>query len=404
MSEAIMGLLNPAITAIFAVIFVTLWLRARSAVHVLAVAVAYFCLTIGFLIFHFIPNPNGVAETLAMHTVYSIGTLAMCWGLARRVGQRIPMAIFLAIPIVVSLVIVAGSFGTNMNARLVAINTGYGLMMALTTHSLTRQGAGNIFDRMVTWLFGISAAQFFIRPLLAMIMSGPMSAENYRDSESYALWMLTMGVVTLLLALSVVAAVVYDLFQAERTSAERDHLTGLKMRRAFEDDVMRLLDENGDRRTAMSMIVADIDHFKAVNDTFGHQAGDAAIAGFGKLIGDTVRDTDICGRVGGEEFCILVWNCDLGPALRLAERLRRAFSEAEYEALGEGVRLTASFGVVQWREGEGYGKLFARADKALYEAKDAGRNRVATERQAASVAEIGSNIVFAPRKTVGNAA
>lgn len=399
-----MGLLNPAIAAIFAVILIGLWLRDRSAKHVLALAVSYFCLSTGFLIFHFTANPNGVAETLVMHLVYSIGTLAMCWGLARRVGQRVPMGVFAAILLVVTIVIIAGSYGTNMNVRLVAINSGYGLMMALTTQLLTRSGEREIVDRAVTWLLGITSAQFFVRPMMAMIMSGPMSAETYRDSDSYAMWMLTMGVVSLLLALSLVAAVVYDQLRAERSSAERDHLTGLKMRRAFEDEAMRMIDENGDRRTPVSMIVADIDHFKSVNDTFGHQAGDEAIAAFGMLIDDTVRDTDICGRVGGEEFCILVWNCELGPAHRLAERLRRGFGDTELEALGEGVRLTASFGVAQWREGEGYGKLFARADKALYEAKESGRNKVATELQGASVSEIGKNIASVTRKAAGNAA
>lgn len=399
-----MGLLNPAIAAIFAVIFVGLWLRDRSAMHVLALAVSYVALCAGFLVFHFTANPNGVFETLVMHVIYSIGTLALCWGVAQRVGQRVPVFVFAAIVLGASLIIVVGSFGTNMNARLVAINSGYGLMMALTTQLLARSGKQEIFDRTVTWLLGITSAQFFVRPMLAMIMSGPMSAETYRDSESYAVWMLTMGVVSLLLALSLMAAVFYDQLRAERSNAERDHLTGLKMRRAFEDEAMRMLDENSDRRNPVSMIVADIDHFKGVNDTFGHLAGDEAIAAFGNLIGDTVRDSDICGRVGGEEFCILVWNCDLGPAYRLAERLRRAFGEAEIEGLGEGVRLTASFGVAQWREGEGYGKLFARADKALYEAKESGRNKVATEHQSGTVAEIGKNISPATRKPIDNAA
>lgn len=399
-----MGLLNPTIAAIFAAIFVGLWMRDRSATHVLALAVSYFCLCSGFLMFHFTPNPNGVIETLLMHVVYSVGTISLCWGVAMRVNQRVSLAAFALIVAVTGLIIVAGSYGTNMNVRLVAINSGYGLMMALTAQLLARSGEREMFDRVVTCLLGITSAQFFVRPLLAMIMSGPMSAETYRDSDGYALWMLTMGVVSLLLALSLVAAIVFDQLRAERHNAERDHLTGLKMRRAFEDEAMRMLDENSDRRNPVSMIVADIDHFKGVNDTFGHQAGDEAIAAFGALIGETVRDSDICGRVGGEEFCILVWNCDIAPAHRLAERLRRGFGNTQFDALGEGVRLTASFGVAQWREGEGYGKLFARADKALYEAKASGRNKVAAEQQGAPVTEIGSNVASAVRKAAGGVA
>lgn len=399
-----MGLLNPAIAAIFAVVFVGLWMRERSATHVLALGVSYVALATGFTIFHFVPNPNGAPETLLLHAIYSLGTVSLCWGVARRVGQRVPLAIFASVIAVTALVVFLGSFGTNMNVRLVAINTGYGLMMALTAQLLARSGEREIWDRAVTWLLGVTAAQFFIRPMLAMIMSGPMSAATYRDSDSYAIWMLTMGVVSLLLAMSLVAAIVSDQLRAERSNAQRDHLTGLKMRRAFENEAMRMLDENSDRRNPVSMIVADIDHFKGVNDTFGHQAGDEAIAAFGALIGETVRDSDICGRVGGEEFCILVWNCDLAPAHRLAERLRRGFGNTHFGALGEGVRLTASFGVAQWREGEGYGKLFARADKALYEAKQTGRNKVAAEPHSAAVTDIGSKVSPAVRQAAGSAA
>ena len=403
-SDTIMGLLNPAIAAIFALIFFGLWLRDRSAMHVLALAGSYTALSTGFAIFHFVDNPDSVLAIVGVHLIYSMGAFFLCWAAARRVNQRIPIMTFVAILTVALVVIIVGSYGANMNVRLVAVNSAYGLIIALTTQLLVRSGERQIFDRAVIWLFAITSAQFFVRPLLAMIMSGPMTGNSYRESDIYAIWMLTMGVVSLLLALTLVAAVIFDQWRAERISAERDHLTGLKMRRAFENEAMGLLDENGDRRIPVSMIVADIDHFKAVNDTFGHLAGDEAIAAFGRLIGKTVRDSDICGRVGGEEFCILVWNCDLGPAYRLAERLRRAFGDTQFEALGEDVRLTASFGVAQWREGEGYGKLFARADKALYDAKESGRNKVATERLSASVTEIGDESTVVGRKKLGSVA
>ena len=143
---------------------------------------------------------------------------------------------------------------------------------------------------------------------------------------------------------------------------------------------MEMLEDNHERNASVCMIIGDLDHFKRVNDIWGHQAGDEAISAFGKLVSQTVRATDLCGRIGGEEFCVLVCNCEQEAAVGMANRIRSKFAILELESLGPDIRLTASFGVSQWRPGEGYGKLFARADEALYQAKRSGRNRVVSSR------------------------
>ena len=128
---------------------------------------------------------------------------------------------------------------------------------------------------------------------------------------------------------------------------------------------------------ALSLLVGDIDHFKQVNDSWGHAAGDRVIATFGKLITTNVRGLDIAGRIGGEEFCILIWNCGEEGAVSLGNRLRAAFSKSKIAGVGDGENFTASFGVAQLHDGESYAQAFDRADKALYTAKRAGRDRVA---------------------------
>ena len=89
-----------------------------------------------------------------------------------------------------------------------------------------------------------------------------------------------------------------------------------------------------------------------------------------------IRGCDVAGRIGGEEFCIAVWNCPNEPAERLAERIRIAFARLEHDGLNDDIRLTASFGVATARDGETYERLFARADEALYQAKSDGRDQV----------------------------
>ena len=118
--------------------------------------------------------------------------------------------------------------------------------------------------------------------------------------------------------------------------------------------------------------------FKQVNDIWGHQVGDGAIAAFGEMTANMIRGSDIAGRIGGEEFCILVWNADEAIAANLAERLRSRTTQLELSKDALDVRLSASFGVAERQSGESYRSLFARTDKALYEAKQGGRNRVVT--------------------------
>lgn len=373
-----MGLINPAIAAIFAAIFVALWRRRPDDQSVLAFALGHILMAAGFLTFHLTPDPDAAGWALFMHVIYCLSTGCVCWAAAARVGQRLSVPALAAIGVFSGVLMFAGSFGPDMNARLIAANSAYGLMFALSAQLVARAEKRAAVDHAIFWLLVITAAQFFIRPQVAIILGGPMSAEAYRASDHYAVLMLFMGVDSLLLALTLVAAAVMDQWRSASEEAEIDPLSGLKMRRSFESAAMRLLDDNLDRNSPVSMIVADLDHFKRVNDIWGHQAGDQAIAAFGELIGRTVRATDLCGRIGGEEFCILVYNCEQAAAEGLANRIRRKFSALELDALSPDIRLTASFGVTQWRAGEGYGKLFARADAALYRAKASGRDCVVT--------------------------
>ena len=126
----------------------------------------------------------------------------------------------------------------------------------------------------------------------------------------------------------------------------------------------------------MSIIIADIDHFKLVNDTYGHQTGDRVIATFGKLISQGSRKTDLVARIGGEEFCIVLWNADATGARLVAENLRTQFQAAQFEAIPKHKKFTSSFGVATLKSGETSEELYRRADQALYLAKQQGRNRV----------------------------
>ena len=122
----------------------------------------------------------------------------------------------------------------------------------------------------------------------------------------------------------------------------------------------------------------DLDNFKSVNDRFGHHAGDTVLKQFAELLKQSSRRSDICARIGGEEFLFVLTHNTFEDARLVIERLRLQFSETWFEFQGKHVSVTASFGVAQFRkeDGQNFDALVRRADAALFEAKRLGRNRV----------------------------
>lgn len=162
-----------------------------------------------------------------------------------------------------------------------------------------------------------------------------------------------------------------------RTVATTDVLTGVLSRRAFMRDAERTLALAIRHRTAVSCIALDLDHFKTINDRFGHGAGDRVLTDSARACSDILRRTDLFGRIGGEEFAILLPHTGLAAALGVAEKLRAALARQTIALpSGETIRVTGSFGVAALdRATPDLRALLDYADEALYAAKNAGRDR-----------------------------
>jgi diguanylate cyclase (GGDEF)-like protein len=159
--------------------------------------------------------------------------------------------------------------------------------------------------------------------------------------------------------------------------ARTDALTGLANRRAFDEWIEQLVLHADRFGHSLSLILADVDHFKQVNDTFGHEVGDVVLKSIAQTLQEGVRAVDVCARFGGEEIAILLPQTAIVGAVELADRLRKAVSEQLIHAAGEEIPVTISCGVATYPEGVlTKEQLFAAADRALYEAKSAGRNCV----------------------------
>lgn len=156
-----------------------------------------------------------------------------------------------------------------------------------------------------------------------------------------------------------------------------DRLTGLYNRGHWEESLKAAHARNQRYGNALSLVMFDIDHFKRVNDTYGHQAGDKVIERIAKLVREHVRESDVAGRYGGEEFGVVLSDTDKAGAQVFAERLRKAVEELEVRHNDQSIRFTISLGVADLSHpSNSHADLIAWADSALYTSKKTGRNRV----------------------------
>ncbi|MBS0446608.1 MAG: GGDEF domain-containing protein [Proteobacteria bacterium] len=159
-------------------------------------------------------------------------------------------------------------------------------------------------------------------------------------------------------------------------AANRDPLTGLFNRRHLDGFTRPLGELVRAHQEEVSLCMIDVDHFKQVNDRHGHRVGDDVLKAVGQLLGARLRDGDCLARLGGEEFLVLLRNCNVSRARRVAESLRHNVAASQIHTDAGEVPVTVSVGVAQWADDEDFDAVVGRADRALYEAKHSGRDRV----------------------------
>ena len=159
-------------------------------------------------------------------------------------------------------------------------------------------------------------------------------------------------------------------------AALTDSLTGMQNRRYFDDALREYLDEFRRIDKPVGLMILDLDHFKQVNDTHGHDVGDEVLRAVSNCLKDMTRYHDVVARLGGEEFAVVAPNMDGELLLKLAERIRKAIASMAVVSGNVRLKITTSVGLAVWDGGETADQFYRRADTMLYQAKRLGRNRV----------------------------
>jgi diguanylate cyclase (GGDEF)-like protein len=217
--------------------------------------------------------------------------------------------------------------------------------------------------------------------LISTALRPPYTPELYNNTPVDSTTFLVGFVAVVMLTFFFTLMVNEQTAQELRHLATHDSLTKTFNRSAFEGYARHAIEQSLRRGDDLSLLLFDIDHFKSINDTHGHQAGDVALRQMAKLANKCLRSQDIFGRYGGEEFAVLLPSTDPEGAYMVAERIRRSIEESEFHDEGTDFRLTISGGVAllqhsgQQSTEKRLSALFRAADEALYEAKRSGRNR-----------------------------
>jgi diguanylate cyclase (GGDEF)-like protein len=335
---------------------------------------AYFAIELSIPVF-----TDARPAVVAAFTVFLGATIAFNGGLAHKYGVTPPwppMLFFLFVTTVV--VYFVQDLPRQSLARMMAYQLPYAVMqfVGLAIVWSSRQRFARL-DRILTGVLAASALQFASKPFIAHALGGWGANPQAYLQSSYALVSQSVGTVFgLALALLMLAILVRDVLAEATSKSETDTLSRLLNRGGFTRQAELAVFDAMRQGMPVALVIADLDHFKSVNDSFGHASGDRVIETFAGFLREAAAGHHVAGRIGGEEFAIILPGTNLAAARLFAEGTRNAFGALAIDGLPAHSRCTASFGVAELHPGEDFAELMRRADQALYQAKNAGRDCV----------------------------
>ncbi|RWF64517.1 diguanylate cyclase [Mesorhizobium sp.] len=379
-SADVILVINLFVAGLLAAAFMTIAIYDKSRVSARWLALGYVLGMAYFALEFVIPAfDNARLPVVAAFAVFLGATIVFNGGLAHKYGVAPPwwpMLFFLAIASVA--VYLVQELPRQSLTAMMAYQLPYAVMQftALGIVWSSRQRRERL-DTILMAVLTASALQFASKPFIAHALGGRGADPQSYVQTSYALVSQSLGTVFgLALALLALAILVRDVLAEATSKSETDALSRLLNRGGFERHAEITLRDAARRGVPVALVIADLDHFKGINDNFGHACGDRVIETFAGFLREAAADHHVAGRIGGEEFAIILPGTNLAAARLFAEGARSAFGALPIDSLPAEHRCSASFGVAELGAGEGFSDLLRRADEALYQTKGGGRDCV----------------------------
>ncbi|MGR4897402.1 diguanylate cyclase [Stenotrophomonas sp. LARHCG68] len=369
------ALITPCIQFVLAIAFAFAWSIDRQRKYLLLIMAAYMAFSLGGITQVLLAYGNLSLQSMLSGGLYTASAILASKGILMRYQLSLKYSLCLAFFAIIMVSLWYFNYVKfSILSHIYVQNFGYGFLLLATALRIQPHTRISCADRAIFWTLLISGALFIPRTLLTTTLPPPATVESFANSTFWHSLQFSLAISGLALALSILAASTSDVMNELRKDRDLDPLTQLLNRRGLMHEM------NGPTMTPGvlmpgSLIACDIDHFKKINDTFGHSAGDSILATISDIIRRTIRSGDSASRIGGEEFAIWLPGTNLKEASECAERLRNAIATTVFSVGSMHIHATATFGVASATAGECWLDILKRADICLYKAKRAGRNR-----------------------------
>lgn len=319
--------------------------------------------------------------TVSLGNAVLLGAWMAIWAGMRRFSQRrVPLFAVIALPLLLGAVLqFTPGLHDNYVARVVIVTVAWvaGLLLIVFECARAERVERLVMRRALMVAFLVLACFVLVRA--GLTLRGPPAEDRMLVGQLALVTFFVNMLIGMTWNLGLLMMVNEQLEARLRWTADRDGLTNLLNRRGFQEWSQRVLQRARRDGAPVSLLVMDLDHFKTINDQYGHDIGDDVLCVFSNIAQQALRPTDILARHGGEEFCALLPNASEDEALAVAERLRCDFAKTPIPFEGQVFSATVSIGAVGIGADEDIGQALRRADAALYQAKTNGRDRVETQ-------------------------
>lgn len=371
--QDVIGLLNSNMSAIFCVALFVIWYYHRRLTYIRIFAVSYATRAICFVVFYFAFSLQDPLLRFLANVLLMLAMTLLSVALSSRRGRRPRYGALLSIAALVLGALYYYQFvEQSLFARVVWFNAGLAAVGLLMLPDVGKLSNRTPVEFVLFGLTIVSCVGFLLRPLF--LLASGIGDERFEG----AYWLIVSisdALICAMTAVGIFAVIASDVMDSIKTDAQVDALSGLFNRRGFEPRALEALLRQT-ASTPVAMILSDLDHFKSINDRFGHMSGDKIIQSFSEVLKRKAPRDAIMARLGGEEFAILLPTGKAADARLLAEEARSAFKEIALTTVSGEARPTASFGIAIARQNEVLHALMDRADRALYQAKSDGRDCV----------------------------
>ena len=377
-SSYILSTINPVVGLLLTLTFFLIWKRHPDKKYILSWAFGFLAGSLGYALefvhffvanFHF---SNGVNILLPVSMMF------MARGLCQRYGREAPDRLLLSAAILSGFIGFVMSFGDhNALIRGMLVSSGVAVMMFIAMDAVFRSSNRETIDRYILAMVFFLTILMLARPLLSFFVEG---VQRTGSIELNSFWVVSLKVGGLFgwmtFAILFLLRIANDLINELNEQTVTDALSGILNRRGFFATAGELV-TRATPKLPISVFLVDIDHFKQVNDTYGHQIGDQVIRNVARTMRENAPETAVIGRLGGEEFAMIMPMADRRASLAYAEALRISIEQQDHSGISGGNRVTVSIGFAEGTGGS-LEEVLHQADIALYKAKNSGRNRVGT--------------------------